>query len=92
MSVETFTGSFAELGDDELRRVARTAAGALLLDDARLYGFISGGPGVDTSRCEEAIAAARERGLAPTLIESTDAAVELAAEWNAVQQEGSCHA
>ncbi len=37
----------------------------LLLDSARLYGLIDGGPLVDADRCAEILKQGRERGVEP---------------------------
>jgi hypothetical protein len=41
------------------------AHGALALHSARLYGLVSGGPGVHVDRCEDILARGRERGIVP---------------------------
>jgi len=42
------------------------AEACLLLDSARLYGLVTGGPGVDVGRCEEMLAEGRRRQIVPT--------------------------
>lgn len=37
----------------------------LLLDSARLYGLVCGGPKVNVARCEQILAAAKARGVVP---------------------------
>ncbi len=58
--------SFAAMNDEAVRVAARLAGACLLIESARAYGLITGGPSVDVGRCEAALACARERGLAPT--------------------------
>lgn len=53
----------SDLTDDELRDAAVQASALILIQSAKDYGFVTGGPEIDVDRCEEAIAAARERGL-----------------------------
>jgi hypothetical protein len=38
----------------------------LLLDAARKYGLVTGGPDVDLDRCEEILAKGRRRGITPS--------------------------
>ena len=66
---------------EEWRVVAQMAAGLRLIEDARLYGFLVGGPTIDVERVDDVIDRARELGLAPTVDEAQQAALELAAEW-----------
>lgn len=70
------------LVDEVLRELAASAAGLLLIHDARTYGLMGGGPDIDTDRCDEVMAAARERGLAPNAVDARNAAIALIAEWN----------
>lgn len=72
--------AFATLGDAELRDAADLAAGLLVIDDARLYGLMRGGPDIDRARCEAALAMAAERGYVPDAVQARKAAVELASE------------
>jgi len=44
---------------------AAAANALLLLDAARVYGLVTGGPDVDTARCEQILAGAEERGITP---------------------------
>lgn len=69
------------LPDDELRAQALLADALLVLDSARAYGFVTGGPGVVTERAEEFVTAARERGLAWTEEERTKTALRFIIEW-----------
>lgn len=41
------------------------AKGLLLLDSARQYGLVTGGPEVDVDRCEKILQAGRRRGVRP---------------------------
>lgn len=47
----------------ELRDAAISAEAYLLMISATAYGFITGAPEIDVARCDEAIDAARGRGL-----------------------------
>jgi len=67
------------------RELAALAAGVLLIDDARLYGLIEGGPDVDRARCEELLQQAREEGIVPTKDEASDAAIVVMAEIGVVR-------
>ena len=68
----------------EWRAAAVLAAAVLLIDDARLYGFVSGGPGVDRARCDEILHRAEaEHDIFVTADEASDLAVELMAGLNA---------
>lgn len=68
------------LPDGELRRVAVGAAACLRLEAARQYGLVTGGPEVDEDRCEDVLAYARERGIAPSQDEVDDATVGIVLE------------
>ena len=63
---------------EEWRAGAHAAAGLLLIDDARQWGLLRGGPTIDRARCEEIIAGAAERGVAIPPSVAREAAVELA--------------
>jgi hypothetical protein len=71
-----------DLSDDELLGAAIMASGLLLIESAKAYGFVKGGADIDTDRCDEMIAAARDRGLAWTSLEAETAAIALAREWS----------
>lgn len=43
-----------------------SAEACLLLDSARQYGLIEGGPGVNVDRCVEILEHGRARGIVPT--------------------------
>lgn len=73
--------------EHEWRTLARAASGLLLIDDARQYGLVKGGPGVDRARCEEILALAGEYGVSVTTIDAAGAAVEFAAGWNGQAEE-----
>jgi hypothetical protein len=68
--------------EDEWRTLARAASGLLLIDDARLWGLIQGGPGVDRARCEEILQLAGDNGIGMSTLDAADAAAEFAAGWN----------
>lgn len=42
------------------------AEACLLLDSARQYGLVTGGPGVDVDRCVAVLEQGRSRGYSPT--------------------------
>lgn len=66
-----------ELTDEELEAGVIPAVFYSVLDAARCYGLVVGGPSVNADRCEEVIAEARRRGLAvPTPEEAVDAWIE----------------
>jgi hypothetical protein len=73
--------------EDEWRVLARAASGLLLIDDARLFGLVHGGPAVDRARCLEILAMAGEHGISVTTIDAAGAAVEFAAGWNGHAEE-----
>lgn len=56
----------------EWKEAADMANVALLIDSARQYGLITGGPAVDVRRCEEILEKAKRRGITPTAIEDLD--------------------
>lgn len=59
----------------EWREAAVFAAAALMLDSARQYGLVTGGPIVNVDRCVDVLAEAKGRGVEPTKAE-IDAAVD----------------
>ena len=58
----------------EWREAATLAEVMLSLQSARAYGFVSGGPDVDTARCESILRQAKARGIVPRADE-IDAAI-----------------
>jgi hypothetical protein len=50
---------------EQWQEAANLAEFCLLLDSARQYGLVTGGPEVNLDRCEEIIAKARKRGIFP---------------------------
>jgi hypothetical protein len=68
------------------RRLAALTKGCLLIDDARMYGLIDGGPKVDRERCVEVLDRLRKRGVVPTEEEAERAALDLMAELGAVRR------
>ena len=48
---------------EELTYAATLAQAMLLLDSARAYGLVEGGPDVDVARCEELLAEAEDREI-----------------------------
>jgi len=49
----------------EWQEAVDLAEGFLLIESARSYGLITGGPKVDVARCEEILVAGRRRGVRP---------------------------
>lgn len=49
----------------EWQAAANAARELLLIDAARQYGLIEGGPIPDVDRCEEILRLAKERGIEP---------------------------
>lgn len=56
----------------EWKEAADMANVALLIDSARKYGLITGGPAVNIGRCEEILEKAKRRGITPTAIEDLE--------------------
>jgi hypothetical protein len=54
------------------------AQGALAVDSARKYGFITGGPEVNVERCEAILARGAEQGYRPSLMAIERFAAEVA--------------
>ena len=50
---------------EEWQEAVDAAHGMLLLDSARRYGLVSGGPKIDAGRCEEILRRGAERGMTP---------------------------
>lgn len=50
---------------DEWQRVVNFAEAFLLLDSAKAYGLVTGGPVVNTARCEELLERGRAQGIVP---------------------------
>jgi hypothetical protein len=65
---------------DEWNEAATLAAACLLIDDARLYGFVVGGPTIDRERCVEVLDQAARVGIVPTKLATEQAALDLIAE------------
>ena len=61
---------------------ALSAAGLLLIEDAKLYGFVTGGPDIDRDRCEEILALAGEHGITIGIDQATQAGLDLIASFN----------
>lgn len=72
-----------QLPDDELRDIALTAEACITLEAARLYGFITGGPGIDVERCEAVAAIAVARGLKWTRADIDERAARFVRAFNA---------
>ena len=49
----------------EWQEAVDLAHGALVLDSARQYGLVTGGPTVDVSRCEQFLRDGRRLGITP---------------------------
>lgn len=63
---ETNTGGRDPDGDDEWQDAVDTAHLFMLMDSARQYGLVAGGPVVNADRCHDLIARAAERGIYPS--------------------------
>jgi hypothetical protein len=50
----------------EWQDAVNAAEACLLLDSARLYGFVTGGPGVNIARCEQILEGGRARQIRST--------------------------
>lgn len=61
----------------EWQEAADGAQLAFLIDSARQYGLIEGGPKFDLDRCDWILQEAKRRGITPTPIEQMDLAKEL---------------
>lgn len=66
----------------ELRNAALLAEACLILDAAKHYGLILGGPKIDAERCRQVIRAAKGRGITVRRDEAMAAAEELVGEIN----------
>lgn len=49
----------------EWQEAVDAAEGLLLIDSARQYGLITGGPKIDVERCQEILRRGREHGVYP---------------------------
>lgn len=68
-----------------LRDLGACAAALLLIDDARLYGLVDGGPEVDRGRCEQVLEELARARVWPTEDEMHAKVLELLAELGAVR-------
>lgn len=50
---------------DEWQTTVDAAKALLVLDSARLYGLVTGGPEVNVKRCEEILYTGRQQGIQP---------------------------
>lgn len=71
--------------DMEPRDLAALAGAFLLLESARLYGFVDGGPDVNVDRCEQVIAFLRDQGVTATEEEIEQKVIAILAELGAVR-------
>lgn len=53
------------------------AEACLLLESARLYGFVTGGPAIDRTRCEQILSDGAARGVVPSRAGVDDSIVAL---------------
>jgi hypothetical protein len=72
---------------EEWRSAAQSAAGLQLIEAARIYGFIDGGPKINLDRVDEILELARNRGIVPTTEEAQQAALILIAELHVADTE-----
>jgi hypothetical protein len=63
----------------EWQEAADAAHAVLVIDSARMYGLVTGGPGINRERCEWILEQARRRGIRP----AKDAPEKFLAEWQA---------
>lgn len=73
------------LTDQEL---ADLSQGLILLNDAKLYGFIEGGPKIDVEHCEVVLARLAREGIVPDEDGAQRSAVAFIAQFN-TEKEGS---
>lgn len=66
--------------DAEWQEAVDAAHALLVLDSARLYGLITGGPEIDVGRCLDILKRGSERGLVPAPDAVEGLASEMAAE------------
>lgn len=59
------------------REAAAMAEACLMLESARMYGLVEGGPGVNSDRCVELLGRAKQRGIVPTKAEVDQAIAAL---------------
>lgn len=62
------------------QRLAALSAACLLIDDARLYGLIDGGPEVDREQCEAVLERLKREGIVPSAQEVESSAIALVLE------------
>lgn len=82
------TLTYEPRSEEEWRAGARLAAGLLLIDDARLYGLITGGPVIDRERCVAFLDRAAEHGVEPDEQATQDAAIALVHAFNGADDGG----
>lgn len=70
--------------DRQWQEAVDSAWAHLLLEDARKYGLVRGGPEVNVVRCREILDRGKQRGIVPSH-QAVDKAV---AEWSAVGGRG----
>jgi hypothetical protein len=68
------------ISSEQLREMATLARACLLIESARAYGLITGGPAVDVDRCEEVLEHATERGVESSQDDVDAAAIGILAE------------
>lgn len=51
---------------EQWQEAVDAAEGLLLIDSARQYGLITGGPKINADRCDEILRRGRERGVYPS--------------------------
>lgn len=72
----------------EWRQAVALAEACLLLDSARQYGLVTGGPGVDAERCEDILRRGAEQGIRPTHVEVDEAIRRLLRDMTAQPRRG----
>lgn len=81
--------TYATVPPEELRDVGLSAHALLLIESARLYGLVVGGPEVNVDRCIEIVAAAERVGCSYTDDEVDVRVLELVGEVAETVRSGS---
>jgi hypothetical protein len=68
--------------------VAVQAAGQLMIDDLRLFGFIKGGPEIDRVRCSEILTLAAAQDVLVGVDQAAEAGLQMWAGWSDPEDTG----
>jgi hypothetical protein len=71
---------------EEWQEAVDAAKGLLVMDAARQYGLVTGGPGVDAARCAKIIVEGAKRGFRPAADAIERVVCELASTGNGEEQ------